>query len=331
MPELMRALRQEKKGGSLVLERIPVPEPGPGEVLVKMAAAPINPSDLASIREDYMGTRWPFTPGLEGSGTVVKAGKGLFPALRQGKRVACSPRSPGDGTWAEYMCTPAMKTVVLPASLDLQKGSMLLVNPMTAVALLQIARRGAYGAVVHNAAASSLGKMLIRLFAEEGLPLVSIVRRAEQVESLKELGAAHVLNSSDAAFHEELKELSARMGTSLILDAVTGPGSARLLSAAPRGSTLLACARLSGEDMALDPALLIKEEKRIEGFQLGNWLSGLGLRQKLKLIAQVKRKIAGPLSPAIRATFALEDYESALEQSRKEAERGKVLLLPGQK
>ena len=82
----MKAVRQMEAGGELFIESIPVPEPGPGEVLVKMTAAPINPSDLANLSGNYLTKSWPFTPGLEGSGTIVKAGSGLMPRLRFGKK-----------------------------------------------------------------------------------------------------------------------------------------------------------------------------------------------------------------------------------------------------
>ena len=85
----MAAVRQYQPGGALAMEQVEVPRPGPGEVLVKMGASPVNPSDLALIAGGYLERSYPFTPGLEGSGTVVLAGKGIIPRIRLGKRVAC--------------------------------------------------------------------------------------------------------------------------------------------------------------------------------------------------------------------------------------------------
>jgi len=331
MNESMKAVRQHKLGGELLVESLPLPEPGPGQVLVKMAAAPINPADLASIRESYMDSSWPFTPGFEGAGTVVKVGKGVFPSLRMGKRVACSPLHGGDGTWAEYMLAEAMSTVVLPSSLDLHSGSMMLVNPLTAMALLQLARKGKHRAIVHNAAASSLGKMLVRLTAGEGLPLISIVRRQEHVNELKDMGARLVLNSEDKNFSEQLHKLSHDHGATFFLDAVTGPQSGRLLEAAPRGSTLVAYARLSGEAISCDPASLIKEEKQITGFQLGNYLAGQSIPAKLRLLSRVKKQMPGSLSSEIRERFALENINEALDYNKNNRKGGKILLVPGHK
>ena len=118
----MFAIRQHEAGGKLVVESIPVPQPGAGEVLVRMHASPVNPSDLALIQGNYLARNFPFTPGLEGSGVVVSSGGGLLPGMRVGKRVACSPNPEGDGTWAEYMKTSAMRTIPLSRKISYEQG-----------------------------------------------------------------------------------------------------------------------------------------------------------------------------------------------------------------
>ena len=101
----MHAVQLDEPNGTLTLREIPVPRPQAGQVLIRMAAAPINPSDLGSLSGlSYRGQRqFPFTPGLEGSGTVIEAGQGIMPRLLNGRRVACSAPLTGDGTWAEYI------------------------------------------------------------------------------------------------------------------------------------------------------------------------------------------------------------------------------------
>jgi len=326
LPQLMPALRQHKAGGELNIEQVEVPRPGPGEVLVRMDASPINPSDLALLAGGYLERTYPITPGLEGSGTVVAAGRGVFPRLRLGKRVACSPQHGGDGTWAAYMLTSAMNVAPLPKHISSEQGSMMLVNPMTAMAFMQLAREGKHRAMVNNAAASALGKMLIRLAKSQGIPLICIVRRKEQVNALKDLGASHVLNSTSASFAEELKKLSEKLGATLVLDAVTGSESAILLDAAPRGSTLLAYARLSGDAMTADPGALIREEKRIAGFHLSNWLQTKGLPFKIRFINRVKKQLDGNLSSQISRTYPLEHAVEAIAHYKDHMSEGKILL-----
>jgi NADPH2:quinone reductase len=323
----MRSVRQHEPGGKLSVESIPLPEPGKGEVLVKMAAAPINPSDLASLSGRSPDWSWPFTPGLEGSGTIVKSGRGLLPLLRLGKRVACSPDPGKDGTWAEYMRTSVMRTVPLPGNVEMQQGSMMLVNPMTAMAFIHIARRGRHSAMINNAAASALGKMLIRLASRHSIPLISIVRTQEQVADLKKFGATHVLSSNDPSFGEELAKLAHGLGATLILDAIGGEGTGRLLKAAPDHSTLVSYARLSGDQIRADPADLINLGKTITGFQLGNWLKSVNTLFKLRLAGRVGKLLSGPLSTPVHATYPLEKVEQAIERYRENMSKGKVLLV----
>lgn len=324
----MQSIRQLKAGAKLVIETIPIPQPGPGEVLVKMQASPINPSDLTLLQGNYLTRNYPFTPGLEGSGVVVKSGGGILAGLRVGKRVACSPNPEGDGAWAEYMKTSAMRTIVLPKDLSFEQGATLVVNPMTVMALIHIAKEGKHQAMVNNAAASSLGKMLIRITNRYRIPLINIVRKGEQISELKKLGATHVLNSEDPDFEKKLQQLSSELGATLVLDAVTGLQTSILLKAAPRGSTLITYARLSGDPMEIDPGSLIKEEKQIIGFQLGDWLSDKGLLFKLRFIGKVKKHLPEALSTHIHKVLPLEDAEKAIKLYKTKMSDGKYILSP---
>jgi len=322
----MTAIRQYQAGGALKIEQLPIPRPGSGELLIKMDAAPVNPSDLALLAGGYVERSYPFTPGLEGSGTVVAAGSGLFPRLRLGKRVACSPQHAGDGTWASFMLTSAMNVAPLPKNISSEQGSMMLVNPMTAMAFIQVAREEKHRAIINNAAASSLGKMLIRLALRQGIPLINIVRKEEQLDALRKMGATHVLNSSSESFNADLKALAEELGATLILDAVTGSQSSLLLDAAPKGSTLIAYARLSGEAILADPGTIMNGEKNIRGFLLGNWLQTRSLLFKLKFISRVKNALNGDLSSHINRTYPLENAEEAIAYYREHMSEGKILL-----
>jgi len=326
MSEMMKAVRQIKPGGKLVIESVPIPEPGPGEVLVKMAASPINPSDLANIAGSYLAKSWPLTPGLEGSGTIVKAGSGVLPRMRLGKRVACSPNHAEEGTWAEYMKTSVLKTVPIPENVDLDQGSMMLVNPMTAMAFIRMAMEGRHTAIVNNAAASSLGKMLIRLAAEHSIELINIVRKEQQIAELKQMGAKHVLNSNSGSFISGLSALASQLGATLFLDAVAGRESGRLLSAAPGGATLVIYARLSGDPLEADPSDLIRQGKKITGFQLGNWLDTKSILYKLRFVGRVRKGMSGALTSQVHRIFPMEQVNQAIAGYRKDMSAGKILI-----
>jgi NADPH:quinone reductase len=151
-------------------------------------------------------------PGFEGSGTVVAAGKGILPKIWLGRKVACAASPKQNGCWAEYMVTNAASCVPLSKKISLDQGSMMFVNPMTALAFFDVYKntpnpskklRG----IINTAAASALGRMVIQLGKKNGIPVISVVRREEQVEMLKSAGAEHVLNSSDPDFEKEMKKL----------------------------------------------------------------------------------------------------------------------------
>jgi NADPH2:quinone reductase len=326
LPETMAAVRQYQPGGALEVEQVEVPRPGPGEVLVKMGASPVNPSDLALLAGGYLQRTYPFTPGLEGSGTVVEAGRGIFARFRLGKRVACSPGHGGDGTWAEYMVTPAMNTAPIPRHISMENGAMMLVNPMTAMAFIDMARKGRHSGMINNAAASSLGKMLIRLAKKRDIPLINIVRREEQADELKKTGATHVLVSSSETFGITLRNLAEELNATLILDAVTGSQTSIILDAAPRGSTLVAYARLSGDPIRIDPRALMNEEKKVTGFLLAEWLKYKGLLFKLRFINSVKRELDGSLSSHISRSYPLVSVEEAIARYRENMSEGKIIL-----
>lgn len=326
LPSIMLAVRQHSPDGKLELETIPVPQPGHGEVLVRMAASPINPSDLALLKGGYLNRDYPFTPGLEGSGVVVASGGGVMAGMRKGKRVACTPHPEGDGTWAEFMLTSAMRTIPLPDSIALEQGAMTVVNPMTAMAFFHMARSGKHPAMVNNAAASSLGKMLIRLSEAQKIPLINIVRNSSHVKELKNLGATYVLNREDKGFETELASLASELGATLFLDALSGPHTSQLLKAAPSRSTLVVYARLAGDSVQVNSVDLIKRDIKIVGFQLGNWLQTKGLFFKLSFVKQVKKQLGNTLSSHIRQTFSLEEVELAITQCTQNMGSGKVLL-----
>jgi len=132
-----------------------------GQVLIKMAYSPINPSDLAFLTGQYgIQKTLPTVPGFEGSGEVVATGGGLYANYLKGKNVACIASDKGDGTWAEYMLTDATKCVALGKTVSTEQGAMSFVNPLTAIELTDMAKQGGYTAVVMSAAASALSKMV---------------------------------------------------------------------------------------------------------------------------------------------------------------------------
>jgi len=243
-PTRGRSLRSTiSSSGELRLELAEreVPELGPSEVLVAVEASPINPSDLAVLLgavapgtlrpdgADLVGTvseaalplyrdrlDTPLPVGNEGAGTVIAAGREAAGLI--GRRVVLL----GGSMWADYRVVDASAVVELPDDVSTAEGAALLINPLTALSMVETMRAEGHSALVHTAAASNLGQILVRICAADGIGLVNIVRRAEQARSLRDLGAVHVLDTSEPDFTDRLTEAIRETGATLAFDAIGG-------------------------------------------------------------------------------------------------------------
>ena len=229
----------------LSLARIPTPEPGADEVLIRVEAAPINPSDLgllvsgadvsaarssgagedikttASVPPAYMramaarvGQSLP--AGNEGAGVVIAAGANAQGLI--GKTVALF----GGAMYSQYRVARAADVLVLPDDATAVDGAACFVNPLTALAMVECMRLENHTAIVHTAAASNLGQMLVKICLEDGVPLVNIVRSPAQVELLRGIGAAHVVDSSAPDFQRSLTQALIETGATIAFDAIGG-------------------------------------------------------------------------------------------------------------
>lgn len=189
------------------LAELPKPVPAKGQVLVKMAFAPINPSDLAFLTGNY-GLKKPFpvVPGLEGSGVVVESGGGFMANRLLNKNVACTAPNAGNGTWAEYMLTDANKCMDLSKNVSLEQGSMLFVNPLTALSFSKKAKKMNADLIVFSAAGSALGQMVTHFVNEIDIPVFGLIRKENLKEETLKKGFSKVFCTENAEF---LKELNA--------------------------------------------------------------------------------------------------------------------------
>ncbi|MFL6281904.1 MAG: zinc-binding dehydrogenase [Pyrinomonadaceae bacterium] len=331
IPETMRAVELRDYEGvadALAVVERPMPRPGAGQVLVRIAASPINPSDLSFLRGAYgIRKRLPVVPGFEASGEVVASGGGVWANHIVGRRVACAAPADGDGTWAEYMLTDASHCIPLMKSTDTEHAATMIVNPFTAWALLRIAEESGARAVVQTAAASALGQMVIRLAASRGVEVVNVVRRHEQVEMLKAAGAREVLDSNEEGFDERLAEACKRVRATVAFDAVAGTLTGRVLHAMPSGSECVVYGGLSMEGCLLDPRSLIFERKRVRGFWLSDWMRTTGALKMFSASRSVQKVLKDELRTMIRARLPLEQAAEGVRLYEREMTGGKILLL----
>ena len=243
----LQSLVRSDETVQLSLETVEVPDPGPTEVLVRVEATPINPSDLglllagadvaaaavsgppdwpvvtaplpaAAMRAMAGRVGVPMPVGNEGAGTVVAAGSSPAAQALLGKTVAAA----GGAMYAQYRCVDVTLCLELPDGTRAVDGASSFVNPMTALGMVETMRLENHAALVHTAAASNLGQMLVRVCTEEKVPLVSIVRRPEQVDLLRSLGAVYVVNSAAPDFMADLTAALKETSATLAFDATGG-------------------------------------------------------------------------------------------------------------
>ncbi len=231
----------------LSLVRATTPQPGEDEVVVRVEAAPLNPSDMgllfggadmttaeASGTSDLPVVTAKLTPvvmramagrvgqslpvGNEGAGVVVEAGASAEARALVGRIVALR----SGAMYSQFRCVKANECLVLPPGTTAAEGASCFVNPLTVLGMVETMRLEGHRALVHTAAASNLGQMLNRLCIADGVPLVNIVRTQDQVDLLKRSGAIHVCNSTSPTFMVDLIEAIATTGATLAFDAVGG-------------------------------------------------------------------------------------------------------------
>ena len=327
IPLKMWAVVQSAVGAKLEIKEMEVPKPEKGQVLIKMEFASINPSDLSLLKGTYASkASYPFVPGIEGSGRVVAKGEGLMPAIRMGKRVSCTSTAPLDGCWAEYMLTSAMHVIPIANDINYQQASAMIVNPLTAIAFMDIASTLNIKSIANNAAGGALGKMMVRLSLKFGFDLISIVRNNAQKENLKSLGAKYVLDSSDANYTSQLKDLTHQLDTKLYFDAIGGQSTYEFIEASPESSFIYLYANLSGEKVQFEARTLLQQNKEIRGFFLGQYSAKQNLVKTLKTIKKAQKLIHQELQTQVVKSFSLNEVQDAIDLYEGSMSAGKVLL-----
>lgn len=310
------------------VQEVEVPLPKDGEVLVKMIASPINPSDLMFTKGLYgVKKELPVVPGFEGCGVVVAAGGGFTSKFLLGKRVACGATETGGGTWANYMLTSSGYCMPIKKFVADHEAAMMIVNPMTAWGMVDEAIAGKHKAIVQTAAASALGKMVIRLGKRFSIPVINVVRREEQAQLLEQQEQAqYIVNSSSQDFEETLRDLCHKLQATIAIEAVSGELSAQIAAAMPRKSELLVYGALSREAVNIIPGDLIFQEKTLRGFWLSKWLKQKSLLQKISIAGKVQKLLGSDLSTHIQQKCSLGDISTALKTYENNMTAGKVLL-----
>jgi len=369
----LRSLVTEQGTLELSLTDVPIPPLELGQVLIRVEAAPINPSDLglllagadltsasvtgASDRpvvtaplhdgalralSGRVGKSLPV--GNEGAGTVVAAGPSPEAEAIVGRTVAVA----GGSMYAQFRVASASACLVLPQGTSPKEGASSFVNPLTALGMVETMRREGHSGLVHTAAASNLGQMLVKLCLEEDVPLITVVRKPEQVELLRSIGATHVCDSSSPSFMEDLIDALAATSATVAFDA-TGGGKlvSQILTA------MEAAANTSGGEYSrygstvhkqvyiyggLDPSPTILTRNFGFAWGLGGWLLTPFLgsidpdtfgRLRSRVEAGLKTTFASSYTSEVSLTEMLDPL--ACSRYAKQATGEKYLVVPNQR
>lgn len=332
----------------LYLADLPMPQPKAHEVVVRVQATPINPSDLGlmvgaadvasarAIERDGLpgiamnvaeagmrfmagriGQAMPI--GNEGCGLVVAAGDSSEAQALLGKTVALV----GGEIYAQYRCLPAMACMPLPDGTAPADGASCFVNPLTSLGFVETMKMEGYQAIVHAAAASNLGQMLVKICKADGIPLVNIVRSQAQVDLLKGIGAEIVLNSADADFVEQLTSAIEKTGAFIGFDPIGGGKlSGQILGAMEAAAVrrMSAYSRYGSDQMkqvyiygALDVGPTVLNRNFGLTWGLGGWLlTPFMAKAGGEVVGRMRARVAAELTTTFKSHYS---HEISLEQA----------------
>ena len=334
----------------LWLEEVPLPRPRPNELVVRVEAAPLNPSDqilmlgsvdLTSLRASGTVNRpiiegrvpperlavmsgrldQALPVGNEGAGTVIAAGSEVTSLI--GRVVAIRATT---GSYAKHQIVEAADCLVLPEGLSARDGAAAFINPLTALGMVETLRREGHSALIHTAAASNLGQMLVRLCRKDGVPLVNIVRSAEQVTLLRDLGAEHVVDSSAPDFVNALVVAIETTGATLAFDAIGGGTMASTVLSAMEAVQIRKVATYSryGSPVhkqiyiygVLDPRPKVLDGQFGMAWSVGGWLmSWFYHKIETADVTRLRRRVADELTTTFASRFTSElSLQEALSQ-----------------
>lgn len=298
--------------------------PDPGKVLVRILAAPINPADLNTVEGTY-GVKLPFpaTPGIEGCGIVEASGSAEF---EEGERVVFLRRA---STWASHATVPADTLYKLPPGIDPLQAAMLKVNPATAWRLLHGFGKLEEGEwIVQNVGNSGVGRCVIQLARDTGIRTISLVRRLQLADELRQLGADYVFVDDEEGY-ESARLVLGGANAALAFNAVGGESALRLMKLLREGGTHVTYGAMGRKPLIVPNGMLIFRDIQIRGLWVSRWIENAP-HDEIQAVYDdlAARVVAGKLVQPVDSTFPLEAFCDALARVETPERSGKVLFVP---
>jgi NADPH:quinone reductase-like Zn-dependent oxidoreductase len=324
----MRALVFESLGDPLQhlqLKEVSTPEPGPGEVRLRMGLRPINPSDLLQVAGVY-GRRAtvPAIAGLEGLGVIETLGPGVE-GWALGQRVV--PLG-AQGTWADQLVTPAENLVKLHDGVPDAQAAQLIVNPLTAwIMALEELKLGLGQWLIQTASGSAVGRCLVQIAKLRGFKTLCLVRNPDQVMELLALGADAAVCTATPDWPDQAQGILPKGGAHGAVDAVGGKVGGELVKLLRNGSTLLVYGALSMEPLQLPGGQLIFKVATVKGFWLTDWKLRTPKEEKARILGDLQAAMAaGQVVVPVDGTYPLDRFKEAIAHANRPGRHGKILL-----
>lgn len=307
----------------LRIQDVPASRPGPGEVLLEMLAAVVNPADLNIIEGKYGELPpLPAVIGNEGVGRVVELGPGV-----EGFAVGDLVLPMRPGTWSEAMVVDAAEAVRLPGGIDVHQAAMLSVNPPSAWGMLEdfvALQAGEW--VVQNAANSAVGRCVIQIARARGLKTLNVVRRPELIEDLRAAGG-DVVVLEDVDLRSRAPELCGGVRPRLALNAVGGASALNLANAVADLGVIVTYGAMGRQPLKIPNGLLIFRNLSFQGFWLKRWRAAASREKLVGTLGELAAlSISGRLHMPVHRVFPLAELVAAVAEAGAEARSGKVLI-----
>lgn len=301
-----------------------MPEPGPGEVRIKVIASPINPSDIMFVQNLYgIRPQLPSGAGFEGVGIVDALGEGVD--MRTGMRVSFT----SIGTWADYAIAHHRSLIPVPDAMTDDVAAQLFVNPFTAYAMVQESGVQPGQWLMLTAAGSAFGKMVIQLCQMKGIHTIGTVRRNDLNDELKALGLTEVINTETDNMASRVKQITGGQGVQCVLDAVGGHTASEALKCLGKGGTMLIYGLLSLQDPSVNVGLMIFRELTVKGFWLTDWMRRVDSHTRQEVAQNVISLLAsGKVQLPVEASYSLDQITEAVEHADRHGRWGKILVKP---
>ena len=326
---MMRALVHDRFGDpaeELSVREVPVPEPGAGQVRVRLLLSPIHNHDLWTVRGSYgFKPEMPARAGTELVGVVESLGEGVE-GLQAGQRVAIGGAF---GAWAEYVVAPAKGLIPVPDEMPDEAAAQLVSMPFSAIALLDFLEVSEGDWIVQNAANGAVGRMVAQLAVARGVRVLGLVRRSAGVDELREQGIGDVVATDDDGWRERVREVVGDGKVVAGVDSVGGSAAGDVVSLLAEDGVLVVFGAMASPTLEIGSGEVIFKQVVIKGFWGSKVFPAMDREKRAALMGELVAGItSGVVTLPVEEVYPLEEISAAARASSEPGRRGKILLRP---